>query len=170
MIIAETPRLILRHFIWNDLDKLAKIYGDPIVMKFLYRTWTYEETKQQLDLIFDCYEKYGFGEWAIVYKANNKLIGRCGLMPHKVDGEQEIAIGYTLSQEYWGQGLATEATRVSRNYGFEKAGVNRLISLIASENIASQKVAMKNRLKYEKDTIKYEKTIYVYAVHKHEIS
>jgi Acetyltransferase (GNAT) domain len=64
----------------------------------------------------------------------------------------------------FGLGLATEAAIASRNYGFEELGFNRLISLIDSGNIASQKVALKNGMKYEKDAQMWGKTVRVYTI------
>lgn len=169
MLVAETPRLILRHLTWDDVDGLAAIYADPVVMKFFSRIPTYEDTQQQVERIISSYEKQGFGLWATIHKVDNQLIGRCGLISQEVDGQQEVEIGYLLTKEYWGQGLATEAARAIRDYGFEHIGCNRLISLIAPGNIASQKVALKNGLTYEKETIWREKTIRVYAIRKHKI-
>lgn len=169
MIVAETPRLILRHLTKDDVDELAAIYNDPIVVKFYPRTLTYEETQQQVERIINAYEQRGFGLWATIHKADNKFIGRCGLTPQLVDGQQEIEIGYMLAKEYWGQGLATEAACASRDYGFGKVGCDRLISLIGPGNIASQKVAIKVGLKYEKDATMWEKIIRVYAIHKNQI-
>lgn len=78
---------------------------------------------------------------------------------------QEVEVGYMLAKEYWGQGLATEAAVASRNYGFEQLGLNRLISLIDPRNIASQKVAMKNGMEYEKDAKMWGKILRVYTIH-----
>ncbi|KJH72712.1 GNAT family N-acetyltransferase [Aliterella atlantica] len=164
-IVAETPRLILRHLTINDADDLAAIYADPVVMKFYPSLWTYTETKQQIERTIVTYEKIGFGLWATIYKANNKFIGRCGLVPQLVDGQQEIEIGYLLAKEYWNKGLATEAACASRDYGFEQVGCDRLISLIDPGNIASQKVALKTSLTYEKNTTMWEKLIRVYTIH-----
>ena len=166
MIVAETPRLILRHLTWDDVDDLATIYADTVVMKFHPRTLTLEEVKQKLEWIIGCYEKNGFGLWATIHKVDNKLIGRCGLIPQLVDGQKEVEVGYMLAKEYWGQGLATEAAIASKNYAFEQLGFNRLISLIDLGNIASQKVAMKNGMTQEKDATMWGKTVHVYAIHK----
>ncbi|MEP0881423.1 GNAT family N-acetyltransferase [Trichocoleus sp. ST-U3] len=163
MIVTETPRLILRHLTWDDIDDLAAIFADPVVMKFFPNTRTSEETKLNIEWIFSCYEKYGFGLWATIHKADNQFIGRCGLIPQRVDGQEEVEIAYMLAKEYWGKGLATEAASAIRDYGFE-LGYNRLISLIHPGNIASQNVAMKVGLTYEKDTIIQEKTVRVYAI------
>ncbi len=164
MIVIETPRLILRNLNWDDVDDLAKINADPIVRKFYPSTSTYEETKQQIERIMNNYEQYGWGLWATIHKADNQFIGRCGLIPQLVDGQQEVEIGYLLAKEYWRQGLATEAAIAIRNYGFEQLGFYRLISLIDHGNIASQKVAIKNGMKYEKDAQMWGKSVRVYTI------
>ena len=165
MIVAETPRLILRQLTSDDIDELAAIYADPVVMRFFGSTYTCESTKQWLEeRVFKCYEQRGWGLWATIYKMDNELIGRCGLIPQLVDGQEEVEIGYLLAKEYWGMGLATEAACVSRDYGLEKLRANRLISLIDPENIASQKVAKKVGLIYEKDSYMWNKTVHIYAM------
>lgn len=169
MVIAETSRLILRQLTLDDVDDLATIYADPVVMKFWPSTRTYAETKQSCDRILSCYEEYGFGLWATIHKADHKLIGRCGLIPQLVDGDKEVEVAYLLAKEYWGRGLATEAAVAVKNYGFEQLGFNRLISLIVPENIASQKVALKNGMKYEKDTTHADLAHRVYAIHQNKI-
>jgi ribosomal-protein-alanine N-acetyltransferase len=169
MIVVETSQLLLRHLAWDDLEDLAALYADPVIMRFISAPRTYEETQHRLAEILSNYEAYGYGLWATIHKADNQFIGRCGLIPQRVDGEPEVEIGYMLAKEYWGQGLATEAARAIRDYGFEKLGFDRLISLIDPENIASQKIALKNGLTYEKDTRFIDRTIRVYAIHKSQV-
>ncbi|MFQ4143772.1 GNAT family N-acetyltransferase [Chlorogloeopsis sp. ULAP02] len=166
MIIIETPRLILQHLTLDDVDELARIYADPVVMKFYPSPYTYEQTQQQVERIINTYQQGGWSLWATIHKGDRKLIGRCGLISQLVDGQQEVEIGYLLAKEYWGQGLATEAAIACRNYGFEQLGFHRLISLIDPANIASQKVAMKNGMKYEKDAHMWGKIVRVYTVQK----
>ena len=86
VVVVETPRLILRHLTWDDVDEMARIFADPIVMQFYPCTRTYEETKHYFKQTFNCYEEYGFGLWATIHKADNKFIGRCGLIPQIVEG------------------------------------------------------------------------------------
>ncbi|TBR58567.1 GNAT family N-acetyltransferase [Westiellopsis prolifica IICB1] len=166
MIVIETPRLILRHFTLDDIDELAAIYADPVVTKFYPKPYTREQTQQQVERIMNMYKERGWSLWATIYKADHKLIGRCGLMLQLVDEQQEVEIGYLLAKEYWGQGLATEAAIACRNYGFQELGLNRLISLIDPRNIASQKVAIKNGMKYEKNAQMWDKSLCVYAIQK----
>ena len=97
----------------DDLDALAVLYRDPDVRRYFPEgTLTYEQTKEELDwFINEHYTKYGFGLWATIHKASGAFIGRCGLLPWKIDGRDEVEVAYLLAKEYWGQGLATEARK-----------------------------------------------------------
>lgn len=95
-IVTETKRLLLRHFTLEDAKDLAILHVDPVVMKFL-RLRNYEETLKTLDWIFKCYEKFGYGLWAVIHKADNKLIGRCGLIFQNRGEVKDVEIAYMLS-------------------------------------------------------------------------
>lgn len=56
-----------------------------------------------------------------------------------------------LDKAYWRQGLATEAAEAIVQYGFEHLQLTRLICLIDPENQASQKVAVKIGMMFEKE-------------------
>lgn len=92
------------------------------------------------------------GLWATIHKETGKFIGRCGLLPWEVDGVHEVEVAYTIAEEYWGQGLASEAAQAILKYGFETLNLSRLICLIEPENIGSQKVAEKMGMRLEKKT------------------
>jgi RimJ/RimL family protein N-acetyltransferase len=77
--------------------------------------------------------------WAVERKSDCALLGRVGL--HFPDGWPGLEVGWTLGKEYWGQGYATEAARAAIDYGFLTQGVERLLSVIDIDNLASQAVA-----------------------------
>lgn len=166
MIVLETPRLLLRQFTTEDLDCLSALYADPTVMTFLGGPRSYERAQQHLGQIMQNYEEYGFGLWATVHKGDRQLMGRCGLIPQVIEGKSEVEIGYLLAKEYWRQGLASEAAAAIRDYGFNTVGCDRLISLIDPQNFASQEVAQRTGLTYEKDVMLAGKTYQTYAIYK----
>jgi len=143
----ETKRLALRRLTLCDLDDLARFYADPVVMRFYPSVRTREESERNLDWIIQQYDaRPGTGLWAAVYKPDNRLIGRCGLIWQTVDnGAQDLEVGYLLDKAVWNRGLATEAAQAIRDYAFcAFANVPRLISIIHPVNTASQRVAEKN--------------------------
>jgi RimJ/RimL family protein N-acetyltransferase len=88
-----------------------------------------------------------------VLKADRKFAGDCGLVHQQVDGATEVEVGYALARNYQGQGLATEAARACLDYAFSDLGLQRVISLIRPENLPSRRVAERNGMSVEKETI-----------------
>ncbi len=163
MIVTETKRLILRHFIPNDIDQLATIVSDPEVMRFSEKgIKTRAQAEDFLDWMLYHYQKYGFGLYAVIHQESEELIGYCGLLFWTVDNHQELEIAYRLATAYWGQGLATEAATAIRDYAwqhfpreclFPRLRTNRLICIIEPANYRSIRVAEKLGMKWEKNTV-----------------
>jgi ribosomal-protein-alanine N-acetyltransferase len=153
MKILETKRLILRHQILNDLDDLFALYNDPDVVKYIPDApQSYEEARQELKWHKNGHPEHPeLGLWATIHKETNKFIGRCGLLPWKIDGQNEVEVAYLIDKAHWGRGLGTEAAKAILDYGFEKLMLSRLICLIDEENLASLRVAEKIGMVFEKE-------------------
>jgi RimJ/RimL family protein N-acetyltransferase len=152
MIILETKRLILRRQVLSDLDDLFALYCDPEVTKYIPDApRSYAETREELEWFMYGHPKYPeLGLWATIHKETGKFIGRCGLLPWSIEGKQEVEVAYTLARAYWGQGLATEAAKAILNYALGSLHLIRLVCLIEPENIASQRVAEKIGMTFER--------------------
>ncbi len=152
MIILETPRLILRHFVPDDLDSLFALYSDPDIRRYIPDCpTTYVDTQEQLEWYFHGHPRHPeLGLWATIHKENNQFIGRCGLLPWTIDGRFEVEVAYLIDKAYWGQGLGTEAAQGILDYAFEHLGLTRLVCLIEEEHVASIKVATKIGMTFEK--------------------
>ena len=70
-----------------------------------------------------------------------------------VDGVDELEVGYHLLPSAWGKGYATEAAIACREFAREHKLVLSVVSLIDHENFASQNVAKRNGMSFEKDTV-----------------
>jgi len=151
-MILETERLLLRHLVMDDLNNLFALYQDPEIRKYFPEgVLTLEETKEELEWHMNGHPRHPeLGLWATIHKETGKFIGRCGLLPWKIDNNLEVEIAYLIDKNYQGQGLATEAASGLLKYGFEELNLSRLICLIDPDNIASQKVAQKIGMTLEK--------------------
>jgi ribosomal-protein-alanine N-acetyltransferase len=172
MVIAEAQHVFLRCFHVADLDAMADVFGDPEVMRFgpgaQPRDWVEAWLRGCLE---DYYRKWGFGLWAVVYKADRRVIGYCGLTRFDdIDGQPEIEIGYRLARRFWGRGLATEAVGAVRDYALGVLVLPRLVSVIDPRNVASIRVAEKNGLRYEKDVIFRESVRKLYVIHETDVA
>jgi [ribosomal protein S5]-alanine N-acetyltransferase len=163
-MLLETKRLILREMTPNDVDDLLKVLSDPEAMQFYPQPFDRQMTQAWIKRNIQRYTQHGFGLWALIFKEHGKLIGDCGLVVQEVDGVEEIEIGYHISRDLWGKGLATEAAQACRDYGFSQLGFDKLVSLINPANIASRRVAEKNEMRLIKEMEWQNKPTCVYAV------
>jgi RimJ/RimL family protein N-acetyltransferase len=150
--ILETPRLVLRRLLPGDLDALYALYRDPEVRRYFPEgTLSYEETREELEWFLNGHPRHPeLGLWATIYRPNGAFIGRCGLLPWTIDGRDEVEVAYLLDKAYWGLQLATEAASAIADYAFHKLGLKRLICLIDEGNAASQRVAEKIGMRFER--------------------
>ena len=165
MLSLETDRLLLRAPVLEDADALAPMYADPEVMRYVGdgRTLTQAETERSVRRMIERWEADGFGLFTTVRKDDEAVIGRVGLLvwnsdtwepttrAEAADGPSEVEVGYTLGKPYWGHGYATEAAGAVRDYALNELGAERLIALIIHGNTASENVARKLGLEYERD-------------------
>jgi RimJ/RimL family protein N-acetyltransferase len=158
MKILETDRLILRHLLPDDLDRLFTLYSDPEIRRYFPEgTLTYEETKEELDWFLNGHPKHPeLGLWATIHKESNQFIGRCGLLPWTIEGKYEVEVAYMIAKEYWRQGLGTEAAQAILQYGFGQLGLSRLICMIDPSNKASRRVAEKIGMSLKKEMDGFE--------------
>ena len=144
MVILETPRLMLRELVGEDVDALSRVLSDGATMRYYPAPYDRAGVEQWIARNRLRYANDGHGLWGMVLKQSGELVGDCGLTKQEVEGEILVEIGYHLRRDLWGQGLAPEAAGACRDYGFTRLQVGRLISLIRPENFPSRRVAEKN--------------------------
>jgi RimJ/RimL family protein N-acetyltransferase len=165
VVSLETERLVLRAPVQEDAEALAPMYADPEVMHYVGdgRPLTRSETERSVKRMIERWEADGFGLFTTVRKSDEAVIGRVGLLvwntatwepttrAEGADVPTEVEVGYTLGRDFWGRGYATEAAAAVRDYALGELGAERLIALIVHGNTASENVARKLGLEYERD-------------------
>lgn len=154
MKITETKRLIIRELERENFQQLAPILAHPKAMKFSPTGVLYiSETQAKIQGFIDSYKIYCFGKWAVILKDNNQLIGYCGIAIEKIDNQDEPEIGYRLSPQFWGQGLANEAASAAINYVFEQDSLPDILGIVERENKASVRVLEKLGMHHQRKTL-----------------
>ena len=151
----ETERLLIRPFIEDDLQGYHDLFNDPKVAEWLFLTVPHpvDESKAALKHEIRDYERHGIGRMAIVHQESGQMIGRTGIRHLNDDGAEIPEVAYVIRSDFWGQGLATEASRRVRDWGFQDLQYEALYSIIWSDNKPSMKVAEKNGFRWWKDTM-----------------
>ena len=145
-VVLDAGSLRLRPWRPDDLDALADIFAIPAVSWFpVGRGMTREESRRFLDRHVGHWDTHGFGSWAVELREEPGLIGYMGLatvdwLPPVMPA---VEVGWRLHLDHWGRGLATEGGRASLGYGFERVGLDRIISIFIPENVASGRVMSK---------------------------
>lgn len=153
-IVLETPRLILRVFETNDADALELVHGDSDVMSFsVDGPKTRDQILRYIENARECYRRAGHSQWAVVWRQSGLCIGECGIWQQDVDGVAEYEISYRIRRDYWNLGIATEAAKSCRAYGFESLRFGRMISIIDPRNTPSIRVAEKIGMRREKESV-----------------
>jgi ribosomal-protein-alanine N-acetyltransferase len=166
----ETTRLLLRHFTLDDLPAFAVIRANAEVMQHIStrRPQSVDEVRWVLQLIIRNWRDIGFDRWAVVDKANNRLLGWCGL--NYLDDSEEVEIGYGIAREYWGLGLIPEAAQATLRYGFEELHLQKIVAVAFPENLASQRVMQKLGMHYVKTAPFIDGDLVYYAIYRDEFA
>jgi [ribosomal protein S5]-alanine N-acetyltransferase len=162
----ESERLVLRRVTPEDLAFFTRIHALPAVALYLDHGGlprSPERTAAWLQFTLESYRRRAPGDLAVLRKADEALIGRCGLMelavettvpecglrqgwfgdvtaPAGIPLTFECEPGYTFDPAVWGQGYATEAAGRVRDHATDVLGLADAISAIHPQNVRSQRV------------------------------
>ncbi len=137
----ETEHLILRPFRWDDIDDLMKFAVNEEWSRYIRPPYPYSRENAR-EFLADRVALSHPDQTVWCIERNKQMNGDVGFAWHTQNRAGEIA--YSLSPEYWNQGLMTEACRVAINTAF--AGdqqLNRIYAAIDTRNAASIKVVEK---------------------------
>ena len=143
----ETERLVLRPLVEADLGDLHRISNDPLVRRYLWddepvSRATIGEVIAQSTRMFS---EEGVGLFGVRLRGGEKLLGFCGFV--RLEEMEEMELGYELTPDYWGRGLATEAARACLRYALEEVSLPRVIAGANAPNVASLRVLEKLGMK-----------------------
>jgi [ribosomal protein S5]-alanine N-acetyltransferase len=162
----ESQRLLFRELEEKDFSTWLEFFKDPSSTRHWHNGITdpAENCRIWFDKIFYRYANDKGGMNALIDKATNAFVGQCGLLIQTVDDIEELEIGYSIMPAFRNKGYATEAAVKCREYAFENNFRDSLVSIIAVDNIESQKVALKNKMHLEKTTVYADNPVHIYRV------
>jgi RimJ/RimL family protein N-acetyltransferase len=145
--ILITERIVLREMEQRDFDDLYAMFNDPDVMRFYLGLKDRDETQAWLDWILDHYKRYGYGLFAAEHAESGEFLGQIGIIHQDWDNRIDLEVGYMLKRSAWDKGYATEAARACRDLAFARYRPDRVVSFITPENVRSQAVAKRNKMR-----------------------
>jgi ribosomal-protein-alanine N-acetyltransferase len=143
--------ILIRDWLANDAGDLALIANHPQVAVMLRNNFPFPfSIHNATDFIFRSKKNTDFSiQKAIIFK--DKLVGAIGVEwkddVFKYNGE----IGYWVTPDHWGKGIATESVRLMVDFAFKVQPVKRIFAEVFSDNSASVRVLEK--CNFEKEAV-----------------
>ena len=136
-------KLALRPLDLRDNPELHRIFNQPGIMRYFPKPGpvAMDRVQRIIEGQLKHWDTYGYGWWAVEDRNSSELVGWCGLQFLPETGETEVA--FMISQQWQGQGYATEAGRLSLEYGFGTLALEEIVGIVHVENVASQKTLEK---------------------------
>jgi [ribosomal protein S5]-alanine N-acetyltransferase len=166
----ESKRLQFRRLKESDFSTFINFYKNPLSTEFWWPNDNDPEAscRSAFDKTFSRYANDTGGLNVLIDKSSGNFIGLCGLLIQRVNGIEELEIGYSIMPEFWNKGFASEAAQKCRDYAFDNNFSESLISIIHEKNERSQKVALKNGMHLDKETIYQNNPVHIYRITKTE--
>jgi RimJ/RimL family protein N-acetyltransferase len=145
-----TERLILRPWRDADIDAFFVLAGDAEHAKYLGGALSRENAWRTMATHMGHWLLRGYGTFALEERASQHFVGYCG--PWYPLGWPEPEIAWSLVPSMLGQGFATDAARAALTYAYDTLGWTTAVSVIATENLASIRVAERLNAKLDYTT------------------
>jgi len=167
---VETRRLLLRVPEPADAEALMGILWDPEVVE--RKQVTLREPPGGLDLalkntrdMLQQWELRGYGQWSVVEKATGQVIGCVGFY-HPQKPWPGVDLGWAVHRSRWGHGFATEAATAALGWVWEYTQIDRIVSLIAPDDLRSIRIATKIGQRFERADVDpvHGEPVHVYAI------
>ncbi|MCJ2064445.1 GNAT family N-acetyltransferase [Methylobacterium sp. J-088] len=138
--------LILRRWRPDDTAPFAALNADPAVMAYFPRPWTEAESAVEAGLCDRRFVADGFGPWAV--EQGGRFLGFVGAfrimraLPFP-GGERvgaTIELGWRLTRDAWGRGIATRAARLTLADLAGRCGIRAVVAYTAAGNDRSRAV------------------------------
>lgn len=144
MIIAETKRLVIRHFELKDATYILNQLNQDSFIRYIAdkKVRTQSDAEKYLEEgPLASYKRHGFGLNMVLLKESGAAIGMCGLV--KRDELEHPDLGYAFLPEYWRKGYALEAGRSVINHAVNSLGITTILGVTLPNNEASNQLLLK---------------------------
>jgi RimJ/RimL family protein N-acetyltransferase len=139
--IIETERLRMLALDERHFEPYAAMLADPSSTRFVGDGEPLDRMNawRSMAMLLGHRMLRGYGMWAVELRETGEFVGRVGL--HRPEGWPDLELGWMLTKAQRGHGYATEGARAAMDFAFRTLDAQRLVSLIRSDNTASERIA-----------------------------
>lgn len=135
---------ILREWRRDDAADVAQYANNKKIAQYLRDVFPYPYTLEDAQTFIDsCLETNSFLMFRAI-EMNGHAVGSIALTRENGMYQKRAELGYWLAEDYWGQGIMTEAVRQICQEGFHIWDIERIYAEPYSPNTASRRVLEKS--------------------------
>ena len=138
-----TARLRAERLRAEHQPEIHRMHQDAAQMALLGGVRDAAQTAAYMERNLAHWDTFGFGLWLLRDAATDIVVGRALLRHFHYADINDIEVGYSLYPQYWGQGLAVEATTACLHHATTSLSAASVIALTRPENRRSQRVLEK---------------------------
>ena len=150
-VVIETKRLKLHATTIADAELLLAVWNDPDFIRNVADRGirTVEQARDAIQNgAEEMFAEYGYGPYCVSLKADESMIGICGIFRREILADPDI--GFGLLPAFCGQGYALEAARAVIEYARETLNLTVLNAIVSPGNAPSRKLIEKLGLNFER--------------------
>jgi len=153
---VETPRLLLRLPERADAQAFLDIHQDPEAIELKQVTLLeapggIDLARRNVERMLRHWSRCGYGQWAVVEKATNEVIGCVGFF--YPNGWPGVDLNWIIARSRRGNGFATEAISAALEWAWENTKIDHVISLIGPTDARSARIATKIGESFEREDV-----------------
>jgi RimJ/RimL family protein N-acetyltransferase len=165
----ETERLKLRRIVPEDVDNWVDFFVGNDRLHFVgldASPGPQKLAENWIEKQLGRYRDFGRGHLGGIDKITGEMVGMAGILNQEIDGEKFYEIGYSVKPAYWGKGFASEMSQHLKTFAFESGLCDTIYSIVHKDNAASARVAEKNGMTIQRESVFKEMPVNIYGVDK----
>ena len=148
MILMWTSRLVIRDHVWDDLEAYHSLVSDRAAMRYLPEIYCrdMDKTRARLRVAIEESQRQRRRKYflAVLLAESDTYLGDVGFTITNIEMAGSLAaLGYFYLPKHRGHGYATEAAERTIRFGFEEAGIHKIVTGCLCENTGSEQVMIR---------------------------
>lgn len=141
---------VLREWKKEDAESIAKAANNPNIAQNLRNVFPCPYTLADAEwYVNDCIANEGNRQITRAIEIDGKAVGSIGIFIKDDVYEKSGELGYWLSEDYWHQGITSQAAGIICKEAFDKFDINRIFAEPFDYNAGSRGVLEKAGFTYE---------------------
>lgn len=161
----RTDRLLIRPRSVTDIEDCIAMDSDPMVTQYIDGPW--DDPQEHRSFVLNNMantDPFPFGYWAITgLEPSETFLGWIMIIPTSSSFTQ-AEIGWRLTRQSWGQGIAAEAANRVVELVFSSWPKLEIFAMIRPDNLSSAKVAGKIGMLFDHEDVRGAHLEYFYTL------